>query len=1051
MSVKDLIEKSLGHLTKPLPQRIYNLKGSLLPLLLCLVDKSFMAITETEDEAVSVFNGYEYFSKLMGKRPAIYFPESIDAETAGRQIEILLNAENDSSFILTLTSFTAQVTGRAAITGQAIELRAGEEFPREYLNETLTAMGYKKVSMVVDEGEFSLRNYIFDIYPPGRKNPVRVEFFGDEIDSIRAFDVNTQKTIEKLHGESILPLSQGGGTEYLFESFDIKHLFFINDSKAKAMEFIADFKNAPPSTVLSGLAIDTEGVDAGALQLNGMGILTEERKSISELPAAIALVSKAAQVMLVSKTAAQSERIRELFAEVSMSIPLVSERRAFAEYDGNIFVVTGTLNEGFYLDGLLVLTETELFGEVRRPKKYRKAAKGELLRSVDDLKPGDYIVHNEHGIGLFEGLRLESAEDFTYDMLAIQYADGARLYVPVYGIGLVKKYHASEGVVPRIDKLGGKTWAAVKRKVRKNIEELAQKLIAHYAQREITPAFAVSADAHLHQEFDTFFPYEPTPDQLSATAEIKCDMESDKPMDRLLCGDVGYGKTEVAMRAAFKAVFDGKQVAVLVPTTILCEQHYMTFKERFSPFPVSIDYVSRFKNKSQTEGTLLMVSKGEVDIIIGTQALLAKKVNIPNLALLIIDEEHRFGVAQKEKIKELKRGVHCLTLSATPIPRTLQMSLSGIWTMSTIETPPEERQAVRTFVLNFDKNIIKEAIGRELHRNGQVFFVHNRIADIDKYAVMIKSFFPDKTVAVAHGQMKEHELEDRMLKFMKKETDVLVSTSIIGSGIDVPSANTIIVNRADMMGLADLYQLRGRVGRSNVRAYAYLITPGEDAMTGDAKKRLTAIAELSYLGAGLRLAMRDMEIRGAGNLLGPQQSGHIYALGFDTYMELLEEEVAKQRGTPIKREFDPTVDLRIQALIPEDYIEDVGLRLNFYRRVATVKDEDALHELKDEMRDRFGTIPDTVDNLLGVVRVKLLCKTLKLETVKRFGQKIVVTAAEDAGLDVEHLLTLRKVSGNNIKILSNGFEFSPANFKKDLIINELAGVFRKLIEKTPIS
>ncbi|QWR76624.1 transcription-repair coupling factor [Candidatus Magnetomonas plexicatena] len=1044
MSVKDLIEKRLAHcLTKPLPQRVYNLKGSLLPLLLALTDEPFMAVTDSEEEAVSLFEGYSYFSKLMGKPSAIYFPESLDAATSGKQIEILLNAQHDSSFILTLASFTVQVADRNVITTQSIVLRAGEEFPREYLNETLSAMGYKRAAMVVDEGEFSIRNYIFDIFPPGRKNPVRVEFFGDEIDSVRAFDADTQKTIEKLDSETILPLTQGGGTCYLFETFDTKRLFFINDAKAKGTEFITDIKNAPPYTILSSIAVDTEGIDAGALSLNGLGVLFEERKSISELPATIQAIANSTQVMMVSKTVAQSERLRELFAEATMDIPLVAEQKAFSDYEGNVFVVTGALNGGFYLDGLLVLTELELFGEVKRPKKYRGSTKGEILRTADDLKPGDYIVHNEHGIGLFEELRRESAEDFNYDMLAIQYADGARLYVPVYGIEQVKKYRASEGVTPRLDKLGGKTWAAVKRKVRKNIEELAQKLIAHYAQREITPAFAVSVDSHMHQEFDTFFPYEPTQDQLSATEEIKRSMESDKPMDRLLCGDVGYGKTEVAMRAAFKAVFDSKQVMVLVPTTILCEQHYMTFKERFSPFPVSVDYVSRFKTKVEIEGALLRASKGEVDILIGTQALLSKKVDVPNLALLIIDEEHRFGVAQKEKIKELKRGVHCLTLSATPIPRTLQMSLSGIWTMSTIETPPEERQAVRTFVISFDKNIIKEAIGRELHRHGQVFFVHNRISDIDKYAAMVKSLFPDSAVAVAHGQMHERELEDKMLKFMKHEIDVLVSTSIIGSGIDVPSANTIIVNRADMMGLADLYQLRGRVGRSNVRAYAYLITPSEDAMTGDAKKRMMAIQELSYLGAGLRLAMRDMEIRGAGNLLGPQQSGHIYALGFDTYMELLEEEVAKQRGTFIEREFEPTVDLRIQALIPEDYIEDVGLRLNFYRRVAAVKDEDALIALKDEMRDRFGAIPDVVENLLGVVRVKQLCRALKIELVKRVGQKIVVTASEDAALNVENLQKLGRVK--NIKFLKSGFEFSPTDFKKDAIISELIELFMSFV------
>ncbi|MBF0472528.1 MAG: transcription-repair coupling factor, partial [Nitrospirae bacterium] len=601
-------------------------------------------------------------------------------------------------------------------------------------------------------------------------------------------------------------------------------------------------------------------------------------------------------------------------------------------------------------------------------------------------------------------------------------------------------YRSQEGVSPVIDKMGGSSWLKVKNKVKAKVKDIAYKLIKLYAEREISEGFAFSTDTEVHREFDDFFPYEPTPDQIKSISEIKDDMESVRPMDRLLCGDVGYGKTEVAMRAVFKAIYDGKQAVVLTPTTLLCEQHYMTFKERFSAFPTKIDFISRFRTRKEINDILKRLSDGEVDIVIGTHGLLKKDLDIKNLGILIVDEEHKFGVAQKTRIKEIKKGVDCLSLSATPIPRTLQMALSGIWNMSTIETPPEDRLSIRTFISVFNEDLIKEAIKREKQRSGQVFFIHNRIKDIDRIAVIVKRLVPDATVAIAHGQMNEKELEDIMLNFMRGNTDVLVSTTIISSGLDIPRSNTIIINRADMIGLADLYQLRGRVGRSDLRAYAYFLVPSEDMMTEKAKKRLAAIQELSYLGAGLRLAMKDMEIRGAGNLIGAEQSGHIDAVGFDTYMEMLEEEIAIQRGTPQKTKIETVIDLRVNAILPDDYIEDVSLRLSFYRRIASAGSLEDLYNLKDEMKDRFGRLPISVENLFGIMLLKTIATTLQIAKIEQFKKKVIVKFLVKDGVIFDNVLGLKDKVKHKMRFLPDGFEVLTDGIKEEEIISVMIGV-----------
>jgi transcription-repair coupling factor (superfamily II helicase) len=595
-----------------------------------------------------------------------------------------------------------------------------------------------------------------------------------------------------------------------------------------------------------------------------------------------------------------------------------------------------------------------------------------------------------------------------------------------------------------MDKLGGKTWEKKKERARKKVHELAEKLIALYAGRKVARGFTFSPDTELHREFDSFFPYEETPDQAASIADIKRDMELDQPMDRLLCGDVGYGKTEVAMRAAFKAVYDNRQVAVLVPTTILAEQHYRNFRERFSGFPVRIDLVSRFRSRKEITATMSATAAGEVDILIGTHAILSKKLGFRSLGLLIVDEEHKFGVGQKERIKELARNVDVLNMTATPIPRTLHMALSGIRHISVIETPPEERLAVKTTVTVFDDHLIKDAIYRELERGGQVFFVHNRISDIYRMGQHIRMLVPEGRLAVAHGQMPEKELESSMHQFFEGEVDILVSTAIIGSGLDITKANTIIVNRADKMGLADLYQLRGRVGRGYLRGYAFFVVPGETLMSDEAKKRLQALQEMSYLGAGFRLALRDLEIRGAGNIFGPEQSGHIHEIGFDLYIEMLEKAVAEMKGEEISEEIEPAIDLNVSAFMPESYIGDVMVRMSFYRRISSFRTDGEIDHFAAELRDRFGPLPREAANLLGIMRLKLVAKRLLVLKVRSHQDRVTVTFSPDTPVQPRQIFDIHQTGKDRVKFLPDGFEMNMKGCDDSEIIGDLTAAAEQL-------
>lgn len=1036
----------------PFPSRIYNLSGSSMALFLALQDKPFIMVEQTEETAEELYKDILFFRAVLNvsritPRGILFLPGPNGPESSGHRAEVVYKFTEGDSVITSKDALNAKVWPHEELKDNVLQLKARFEMSRDVLERKLINLGYKRVSIVVEHGEFSRRGWLFDIFPSTHDSPFRVEFFGDTIDKIRAFDINTQKSVKDAGELIILPASEP------LEGADIF-------SMAGAIDYFFPDSIHPPyafpegAIMLSRFSFTTaqggeaEGVDAGLLSMAGCGILHNERKSIYEFSDAIKKISRENRIIIVVSSTGQAERIKDVLMSApgggDVVAPVV-EKEEISEYKGSISITIGELSSGFFLPGLLILTEKEIFGERPAFRSIKKSKVSELLISLDDLTVGDFIVHKDHGIGKFAGLVKQTVEGYEGDLMVLEYSGGDRLYLPLYAIEKIKKYHAEEGVLPKADRLGGKTWQRTKERVKKKIREMAEKLLRLYAEREVSKGFVFSGDTELHREFDDFFHYDETPDQARAIEEIKSDMETERPMDRLLCGDVGYGKTEVAMRAAFKAVYDARQVAVLVPTTLLCEQHYRTFKQRFSAFPVTIGYLSRFKSRHEQSGTIKEVADGDVDILIGTHTLLRKDISFHNLGLLVIDEEHRFGVAQKEKIKELKRGVDVLTLTATPIPRTLNMALSGIRGMSLIETPPEERLAVRSIVTGLNEQTVKDAIEREMERGGQTYFVHNRIKDIGKIFEYVKRVAPEARVAVAHGQMHERELEKVMKRFIDGEIDVLVSTAIIGSGLDIPSANTIIINMADRMGLADLYQLKGRVGRSNVRAYAYFLVPGVDIITDEAKKRLQAIQDMNYLGAGFRLAMKDLEIRGTGNMLGPEQSGHIHAVGFDMYVDMLENSVAELRGIKTEEEIDPRISLRVSAFIPDEFIEDITLRLSIYRKIASARDDEGLNALVDEIKDRFGRLPAEVQNLFDVMRLKIMARKLKVTDIEEVSGNIRIIFSKGTRVEAENILGLRDTVGDRIRFLPEGFEIKA----KNLAWSETYKLIRGILERLP--
>jgi len=982
-------------------------------------------------------------------------------------------------------------------------LEVGKAIDRDRLVEDLLNRGYSRMAMVEERGELSVRGGILDIFPPLYPQPIRLEFFGDWVESIRAFDPSSQRSKGDIKAITILPASElsfdgerkafalkgireradelglssvvreelservrGGlifsGMEFLlplfypslntfFDYLPKETILFLNEpmkveeeverfgQEVREMEVkLRDrrqFFVRPEALYLSKEGFLTHLKAFSAVHLNGLGLpgaLQLPAESNMDIRQDIALRKEELlkplvdrvktwqdlgwRVFLVCHTSGQSERLKELLEGYNLSPhlqgggrwPLDASYHCPVTTVRNPEIIVGELGTGFRIPSinLAVITEEDIFGErvKRRPPTPRKM--DAFLTQLRDLEVGDLVVHTDHGIGVYQGLKRLKIEGIENDYLMLEYQGGDRLYLPVHRLSLIGKYIGVEGKRPPINRLGGSSWQNTRKRVKRAVEEIARELLQLYAERQVKEGFAFSRGDRLFSEFEASFEYDETPDQAMAIEDVMRDMEEAKPMDRLICGDVGYGKTEVAMRAAFKAVLDSKQVALLVPTTVLAQQHYLTFKKRFAPYPVIVEVLSRFKGPEEQRGILKRLTWGEIDIIIGTHRLLQKDVAFKDLGLVIIDEEHRFGVTHKERLKEMRKTVDVLTLTATPIPRTLHMSLAGIRDLSIINTPPEDRLAIKTVIARFDESIIRDAVLREIARGGQVFFVHNRVQSIGVMERFLNGVVPEARIAVAHGQMAEKVLEKVMSAFVNNEYNLLLTTAIIGSGLDIPSANTIIINRTDRFGLADLYQLRGRVGRSHHRAYAYLLIPPESHLTEDARKRIKVLQEFSDLGSGFRIATYDLEIRGAGELLGHAQSGHIADVGFDMYTRLLEEAVKELRGEGVEEEIEPEIDLKVPAFIPEGYIQDTNQRLNIYKRLTSAHSQEEVEDIKRGLQDRFGEIPLLVDNLLEVIRIRLMLRRIRATHLSIKGNRLTLVFARDTRVLPEEIVAL---------------------------------------------
>lgn len=956
----------------------------------------------------------------------------------------------------------------------ALSLRVNEEAPLEDLIEYLEASGYERREPVEMVGDFSRRGGILDVFPPESTKPVRIEFFGDLIESMRRFEVETQRSVLKISDCTLLPLREFPRTREIIKLLGelalepawefhvaqhrprkqtlasiLSNPLIVWDETEQIAESAARFwkrleqyatPSLPPawnyftydelvqnlgaysSVHLSELDLETNH-DMPGWHIRSQPSMSFHGNWKAALAESRTLVEQGYRVVFLASSTGEVERLADVLREYSIPFQLSLElgegapaylaERAYVAGPGvNTFVMKGKIPRGTVLPeaGIVLIGYEDLFDAsqvVARPSAPAKSAVSAFQFDLADLKPGDFVVHAQHGVGRFLGICELRLSDTQGDFMLIEYAENSKLYVPLTRVDLVEKYRGvGEGRAPTLDRMGGVTWAKTKSRVKAKMRDMADELLKLYAERKMTSGFAFSSDSPWQREFEDAFEYAETKDQLTAVAEIKRDMESPYPMDRLLCGDVGFGKTEVAMRAAFKALGDGKQVAVLAPTTVLSYQHYETFKRRFAPFPVRIELLSRFRSPKEIKQVLSDLSLGKVDILIGTHRILSKDVEFRDLGLLIIDEEQRFGVRHKERLKQMRRNVDVLTMSATPIPRTLHMSLIGLRDMSVIETPPRDRLAIHTVVAHFDFELIRAAIEQELTRGGQVYFIHNRVESIYSRAAQIQELVPQARVAVGHGQMEEDELEKVLMGFMKHDFDVFVCTTIAENGLDIPLANTIIIENAERYGLSELYQLRGRVGRSNRRAYAYLLIPPDKALSDTARKRLAALREFSDLGAGFKIAALDLELRGAGNLLGGEQHGHIEAVGYDTYVRLLEETVRELKGEEIPLEVKTTISLGLDIRIPSDYIADEHQRLRAYKKIAGLTSKAAAEEVFSELTDRYGEPGPAVRNLIAFSLLKAKAEKLGVETIERRSGMLNLKFHEQARVDPLKLMQL---------------------------------------------
>lgn len=974
-----------------------------------------------------------------------------------------ITAKKIAVTVAPISSLLHRVAGPQHYQQLVLTLKQGEEVPLDELAAHLKRIGYEQKEPVEMTGEFSVRGGIVDIFAAEEEQPVRLEFFGDSIESIRRFDVATQRSVSRMSEARILPLVEtsmdtdaprehsllslmGKGTllwdeperiegaaERFWKRLDDGFAEIETQSDAERLdperhyfrwgELASHGREGFTEAQLRELSLETgakavEFASRPAISFRGnIRLAVDESKT---------LVATGHRVAFFARTLGELERFADVFGEYKVpfqvsvpaeeTIPTYLLDNPYRSDSASVILVKGHLARGtvFKAPLLALIGADDLFESSEISGRARQqgpvSSLGAFAADIADLKPNDLVVHQTHGVAKFLGIKVLPQGDSTGEFLLLEYAGESRLYVPVTRLDLISKYRGGGEGKTSLDKLGGTTWQKTKARVKAKVRDMADELLKLYAERRMAEGFAFSPDSNWQREFEDAFQYTATKDQLHATRDIKRDMESTMPMDRLVVGDVGFGKTEVAMRAAFKALGDGKQVAVLAPTTVLAFQHYESFKRRFAAFPVRIEHLSRFRDAKETKQVIADLEAGKVDILIGTHRILSKDVLFPDLGLLIVDEEQRFGVRHKERLKQIKKNVDVLTLSATPIPRTLHMSLAGIRDMSVIETPPKDRLAVHTVVAKYEEDIIKQAIEQELARGGQVYFIHNRVESIYMRASSIQALVPNVRIGVGHGQMDENALESVLLGFMRHDFDVFVSTTIVENGLDIPLANTIIIESAQNYGLSELYQLRGRVGRSNRRAYAYLLVPPDRELTEVARKRLAALKEFSDLGAGFKIAALDLELRGAGDLLSAEQSGHINAVGFDMYIKMLEEAVQEMKGIEVPLEIHSTINLGFEIRIPQEYIPEDNQRLRAYKRIADAKTREVAEEILAEFVDRYGPLPPEVKLLADYGQVKNLAQHIGIESVERRQGFFQVKFHPEARVNPERLMNLVQTS-----------------------------------------
>ena len=1020
----------------------YALSGDSRRVLYILAD---------EEKAKEVLEEYQFLDGEVLFYPAkdfLFYRADIRGKYLVKQRMEVFRALKEEEKVTVITTIEALMDGvrpPLKIDQEVFSVCTGDTADLEELVQRLSAMGYDREVQIEGPGQFAVRGGIVDIFPLTEEMPVRIEFWDDEIDSIRTFDAQTQRSIENREEITVYPARDEADEK---EEVSFLHYFrpeetllFLDEparlyergeiieeevrqarerreEEEKLTEGEKDIRIFPVHEITGLLnqyySIGFTALEGKLKEFQVRDVYSILAKNVNPYNSSFEVLTRdlkrlkrnGYRVILLSGSRTRARRLAEDLRDYDLNSFYDEDPQRLVK-PGEILVSYGHVAVGYEYPMLkfTVISETDIFGK-KKKKKRRRIYEGEKIQSFTDLKPGDYVVHENHGLGIYQGIEKIEVDRIEKDYLKISYAGGGNLYIPATQMDLIQKYASADAKKPKLNRLGGQDWEHTKTRVRKAVQVIARNLVELYAARQEKEGYAYEPDTVWQKEFEEMFPFEETDDQAAAIEETKRDMESHKIMDRLICGDVGFGKTEVAIRAAFKAVQENKQVAFLVPTTILAQQHYNTLVQRMKDFPVRVDLMCRFRTPSQQKKTLEDLKKGQVDILVGTHRILSQDVCFKDLGLLIIDEEQRFGVQHKEKIKKLRENVDVLTLTATPIPRTLHMSLIGIRDMSVLEEAPMDRMPIQTYVMEYQDEMVREAIVRELSRQGQVYYVYNKVKDIAEITARVQSLVPEANVAYAHGQMREHQLERIMYDFINGDIDVLVSTTIIETGLDISNANTMIIHDADKLGLSQLYQLRGRVGRSNRMAYAFLLYRRDRLLREVAEKRLAAIREFTDLGSGFKIAMRDLEIRGAGNLLGEAQHGHMEAVGYDLYCKMLNEAVKSMKQGNSEEEvesFTTTVDLNVDAFIPAFYIPDEYQKLDIYKRIALIETEEEMDDMMEELIDRFGDIPKKVQKLIMIARLKAFAHSVYVTSIEQKGQSLKITMYERAKVRAEEI------------------------------------------------